>query len=107
MEQEERFKETVFVKNGGSCFECCDYEEMYAGLIYFIQQEIVSAVEEERNIQSKLREIAINNIITDTNIARQEERKHIVEIIEDYFKDLVYIPNPELTKESILKRIEV
>ena len=27
-----QFKDTKFAKNGGSCFECCDYEEMYKEL---------------------------------------------------------------------------
>ena len=32
------FEETRFVKEGGSCFECCDYEEMRSELWQFIEQ---------------------------------------------------------------------
>jgi len=33
-----QFDKTKFVKKGGSCFECCDYEEMYSDLKTFISQ---------------------------------------------------------------------
>lgn len=36
-EWEEKFKFTKFAKGGGSCFECCDYEGMYADLLIFIR----------------------------------------------------------------------
>ena len=32
----EEFENTQFAKEGGSCFECCDYEGMYKGLEDFI-----------------------------------------------------------------------
>lgn len=28
LELKEKIKQTKFFKNGGSCFECCEYEEM-------------------------------------------------------------------------------
>jgi len=32
----DEFENTQFAKEGGSCFECCDYERMYKGLEDFI-----------------------------------------------------------------------
>ena len=43
---EEEFKKTKFAKEGGSCFECCDYEEMYNGLKAFFRQKFIEAFEE-------------------------------------------------------------
>jgi len=34
------FDNTKFVKYGGSCFECCDYEGMYLDLQQFIRQQL-------------------------------------------------------------------
>jgi hypothetical protein len=37
MNWKEEFDKTKFAKNGGSCFECCDYEEMKKDLQYLIK----------------------------------------------------------------------
>lgn len=42
---DERFAETKFAKEGGSCFECCDYEGMYVDLKSFLKQEIADALD--------------------------------------------------------------
>lgn len=36
------FRNTLFVKQGGSCFEVCDYEAMYDDLIKFIDRNFVA-----------------------------------------------------------------
>ena len=41
----EKFKSSKFAKEGGSCFECCDYEEMYADLKQFISAALNSQIE--------------------------------------------------------------
>ena len=53
-----------------------------AKLRNLISSEIESAVKSERETQAKLREIAINNLITDVNTARKEERERIVKILD-------------------------
>lgn len=41
------FKKTKFAREGGSCFESCDYEEMFADLKFFIFASHASAIKEE------------------------------------------------------------
>ncbi len=38
-----KFKQTRLYKEGGSCFECCDYEGMVDDMESFIRQEIRQA----------------------------------------------------------------
>jgi len=38
-------------------------------------------------------------------LSRKEERARIVGVIEDYFKGLIMIPSPQLTKESLIQKI--
>ena len=47
-EIKERYKKTKFAKGGGSCFECCDYEEMDTEIREFVQKEIEEAIKQER-----------------------------------------------------------
>ena len=37
---EKEFLKTKFAKNGGLCFECCDYECMYSQLLSILLQQI-------------------------------------------------------------------
>jgi len=46
---EEIIKEIKFVKEGGSCFECCDYEEMVKDLKEKLEAFEKKTLEEERN----------------------------------------------------------
>ena len=41
----DKFAHTKFAKEGGSCFECCDYEGMYDDLLEFIQILVGDQVE--------------------------------------------------------------
>ena len=52
-----KFDETKFAKEGGSCFECCDYEGMYLDLKSFLHSEIEKLLEEiplEEKTKNKL-----------------------------------------------------
>lgn len=52
-----------------------------------IEDLIESLLEEERELQNKLKEIAINNLITDVNTARKEERNAVLqEVAREWFK---------------------
>ena len=44
----ERLKETKFAKEGGSCFECCDYDGMYADLEVFLTHSLLNLIKEVR-----------------------------------------------------------
>jgi len=37
---EKEFKKTKFGKNGGGCFECCEYEEMYSDILSFFRSAV-------------------------------------------------------------------
>ena len=58
-EIEERYKKTKFAKGGGSCFECCDYEEMDIELREFVQEEINKARQQERE---RIKQIVIEDV---------------------------------------------
>lgn len=45
---EERLRKTALFRMGGSCFECCEYEEICEDMACFVNREIQSAVEAER-----------------------------------------------------------
>jgi len=45
---DKEFSKTKFAKNGGSCFECCDYEEMYDELKQFFHSKLEKILEEVR-----------------------------------------------------------
>ena len=57
---DKEFSKTKFAKNGGSCFECCDYEEMYDELKSFfhsqlekILEDVMKCVPEERGTKEQ------------------------------------------------------
>ena len=57
----EEFKGTKFAKEGGSCFECCDYEGMYVELksfiLHFASQiatEAIEAVKVDKKLEKTL-----------------------------------------------------
>ena len=43
---DKEFSKTKFAKNGGSCFECCDYEEMYDELKQFFNSKLEKILED-------------------------------------------------------------
>ena len=43
---DKEFSKTKFAKNGGSCFECCDYEEMYDELKSFFHSQLEKILED-------------------------------------------------------------
>ena len=43
---DKEFSKTKFAKNGGSCFECCDYEEMYDELKQFFHSQLEKILED-------------------------------------------------------------
>ena len=47
-----------------------------------IEDFISTLLAEERELQNKLKEIAINNLITDVNTARKEERQFVLNILD-------------------------
>ena len=85
-EIEERYKKTKFAKGGGSCFECCDYEEMDTELREFIQREVEKAIQQEReriNEQLKRKIIAYVG-----NSERDKIRNELILEIQDIIKTL-------------------
>lgn len=44
-DQEKRFNDTLLAKSGGSCWECCEFENMYLDMKQFIS----TLLQEERN----------------------------------------------------------
>jgi len=57
---EDRFEKTRLSKEGGSCFECCDYEEIREDMLAFIKAELEANNKEwERRIKGMRRKIQI------------------------------------------------
>jgi len=63
---------------------------------------ISTLLAEERELQNKLREIAINNLITDVNTARKEERNKVLsEVGREVEKKQYYSDDGQLYVTSI------
>lgn len=56
---EKEFEKTKFAKGGGSCFECCDYEEMYDDLL----ESLFKALKTERDeFREKIEKLGGDNV---------------------------------------------
>lgn len=68
-----KFDETKFAKGGGSCFECCDYEDMYLDVKDFISQSIKTALKNVVMLEERKEDKGWNDC-----------RKHLLKNIEEY-----------------------
>lgn len=57
---EKLLKGTKFGKEGGSCFECCDYEEMYEEIAILLSKHVSG--EDKKEDHQALREESLNNL---------------------------------------------
>ena len=78
------FKGTKFAKEGGSCFECCDYEGMYVELksfiLHFARQIATEAIEAVRLEEIKTEENSCNKYY---NLAIYDMEQKAKKFLED------------------------
>lgn len=97
-QMEKEFRNTKFARSGGSCFECCEYEEMWDDLIVFIKdytrtllesfgEEIIGKDDEEVVYwREKFRDLEAECDNSSRNYLRSEQRLKMKEIISSIGK---------------------
>lgn len=71
------FEKTKFVIEGGSCFECCDYEEMRTEIWQFIEKmyyEIMLKKPEVKVLQTKSG-LTVTQTVTENGVSQIIEKK--------------------------------